>query len=131
MKLRKITRQIGLKSTSFDPEFEIKKDLLTAKHVDDINMAGKESQIDHYASEVEKVFGKCKLNKRQFVNCGVRYTQLDNGDVTTAQDEYIATLRPIVCSELTGAPAEAKATKLVNDLFVSLRGALEPLRIQP
>ena len=37
MKLRKTTRAIGLQSTSFDLEFEVKKDLLTAKHVDDIN----------------------------------------------------------------------------------------------
>ena len=48
LKLRKTTQQIGLKSTSYDPEFEIKKDLLTAKHVDDINMAGTEAAIDNY-----------------------------------------------------------------------------------
>ena len=40
------------------------------------------------------------------------------------QDEYIKTLRPIVTPELTGAAAEQDATKLVTDLFVSLRGAL-------
>ncbi len=40
------------------------------------------------------------------------------------QDEYIKTMRPIVSPELTGAPAEQEATKLVADQFVSLRGAL-------
>eukprot|EP00974_Lingulodinium_polyedra_P056359 5419879-Lingulodinium_polyedra.AAC.1 len=40
------------------------------------------------------------------------------------QDENIASLRPIVSQELTGAPPDAKATKLVADQFVSLRGAL-------
>ena len=87
-------------------------------------MAGREREIDTYTTEVEKVFGKCKLNKHQFTNCGVRYTMQDNHDVTTDQDEYIKTLRPIVSSELTGAQAEHDATKLVTDLFVSLRGAL-------
>ena len=40
------------------------------------------------------------------------------------QDEYIKQLRPITHPELTGAPAEAKATKVITDMFVSLRGAL-------
>ena len=124
LKLSKTTKKIGLKSTSYDPEFEIKKDLLTAKHVDDVNMTGKEQQVDYYTDEVEKVFGKCKLNKHQFTNCGVRHTMQQNHDVILDQDEYIGTLRPIVSPELTGAPAEKEATKNVTDLFVSLRGAL-------
>ena len=111
-------------STSYDPEFEIRKDLLTCKHVDDITMGGKDQSIDQYTKEVEKIFGKCKMNKRQFTNCGVRYTMLDNHDIALDQDEYISTLRPIVSSELTGAPADKDATKNVTDLFVSLRGAL-------
>eukprot|EP00974_Lingulodinium_polyedra_P024813 2399829-Lingulodinium_polyedra.AAC.1 len=40
------------------------------------------------------------------------------------QDEYIASLRPIVSPELTGAPPDAKAIKVAADQFVSLRGAL-------
>eukprot|EP00959_Pyramimonas_sp_CCMP1952_P459398 9478191-Pyramimonas_sp.AAC.1 len=40
------------------------------------------------------------------------------------QDEYIKQLRPITHPELTGATADAKATKLITDMFVSLRGAL-------
>ena len=40
MKLRHTTKSIGLWPTSCDTEFEVMKDLLTAKHVDDVNMAG-------------------------------------------------------------------------------------------
>ena len=40
------------------------------------------------------------------------------------QDEYIKTLRPIISAELTGAPAEALASKDVANRFVSLRGAI-------
>jgi hypothetical protein len=124
MKLRHTTKNIGLKPTIYDPEFEIMDNLLTAKHVDDVNMGGTEKNVDFYSAEVEKTFGKCKLNKHTFTNCGVRYASQDNHDIHMDQDEYIKTMRPIVSSELTGAAAEKDATKLVADLFVSLRGAL-------
>ena len=99
-------------------------DLLTAKHVDDINMAGTEKAIDNYVTAVERIFGKCKLNKHQFTNCGVQYTMTPEHNIELDQDAYIKTLRPIVHSELTGADANAECTKTVTDLFVSLRGAL-------
>ena len=94
----------------------------TAKH--DLNMTGLETEIDEYVLEVGKVFGKCKVNKHTFTNCGIWYTKLDNGDAQMDQDEYIGTLRPIVSSELTESPAEANATTSVSNQFVSLRGAM-------
>ena len=109
---------------SFDPEFEIKKKRLTAKHVDDINMAGTEKDIDEYTRVVEKEFGKCKLSKQTFTNCGVLYTTTGNHDIVCDQDEYTKTLRPIVHPGLTGQAAEKEATKTISDLFVSLRGAI-------
>ena len=51
-------------------------------------------------------------------------TKDSDGNVALDQDEYIKQLRPIQHHELTGAEAETKATKLVCDMFVSLRGAL-------
>ena len=110
MKLRRTTQRHGLKSTSYDPEFETKQDLRTAKHVDDINLTGVEANIDGYVRCVESVFGPCKVHKHTFTNCGVRYTKLANGDVEMDQDEYIKTLRPIKSYELTGKPAEQPAT---------------------
>jgi len=103
LKLRQATQslRIGLMPTAFDPEFEFKKDLMTAKHVDDVNMAGTEKEIDRHHSEVEKVFGSCKMNKHVFTNCGVRYAM----HVIMDQDVYIATMRPVAHSELTGAAA--------------------------
>ena len=126
MKLKRTTVKFGLKPTSFDPEFEIKHDLATAKHVDDVNCTGVEKVIDAYQASVEKVFGKCKSHKHEFTNCGVRYKKDASTDyaVIMDQDEYIKTLRPIVSPELTGASADKEATKAVSDLFVSLRGAL-------
>jgi len=126
MKLKKTTVNFGLKPTSFDPEFEIKEDLQTAKHVDDVNCTGIEKTYDAYQAMVEKIFGKCKSHKHEFTNCGVRYHKdaSTNYAVIMDQDEYIKTLRPIVSPELTGASADKEATKAVADLFVSLRGAL-------
>ena len=54
----------------------------------------------------------------------MRYTKDSGGNVTIDQYEYIKQPRPIQHHELTGAEAETKATKLVADMFVSLRGAL-------
>ena len=42
LKLRKTSRAIGLLPFAYDQEFEKMDGLLTAKHVDDINMAGLE-----------------------------------------------------------------------------------------
>eukprot|EP00959_Pyramimonas_sp_CCMP1952_P413109 8656665-Pyramimonas_sp.AAC.1 len=46
LKLRKTTRGFGLRPTSYDEEFETSSTLLTARHADDINMAGAEDIID-------------------------------------------------------------------------------------
>eukprot|EP00973_Karenia_brevis_P076758 10662035-Karenia_brevis.AAC.1 len=58
----------------------------------------------------KRVSGKCKINTRQYANCGVRHALQQNHDVTLDQEDYISTLRLIVHPELTGAPAETQAT---------------------
>eukprot|EP00959_Pyramimonas_sp_CCMP1952_P172067 3595328-Pyramimonas_sp.AAC.1 len=45
LKLRTTTRAMGLTPTSYDSEFEFSQDVLTAKHVDDINMTGLENKL--------------------------------------------------------------------------------------
>ena len=87
-------------------------------------MSGRESLIDHYVTEVVKVFGKYRVNMKQFTNCGVQYIQKDNGDIVLDQDVFIGARRPIMTSERTGAPAEQKGPNNFADMFVSLRGAL-------
>eukprot|EP00959_Pyramimonas_sp_CCMP1952_P408830 8567680-Pyramimonas_sp.AAC.1 len=87
-------------------------------------MTGPQKNVDDYVQRVEKVFGKCKLNKHSHTNCAVRYARNEQGDAIMDQDEYIKQLRPITHPELAGAAADAKATKLITDMFDSLRGAL-------
>ena len=97
--------------------------LLAAKHVDDIDVAALGSSIDTCVKQVDNTFGTCKLNKRARATCAVRYSKDERGSVQTDQDDDLKQLRPIALSELTGAPAEAKAAKTVTDMFASLRGA--------
>ena len=124
LKLRTVTRSLGLKPTSYDQEFETSQNLLTAKHVDDVNMAGEEDTIDKYVKAVEGTFGTCKLNRHSYTNCAVRYTKTEDGHAHSYQDGCIKQLRPIQHPELTGMNAEAKAINTATDMFVSLRGAL-------
>eukprot|EP00959_Pyramimonas_sp_CCMP1952_P411387 8620557-Pyramimonas_sp.AAC.1 len=70
-------------------------------------MAGTEGTIDTYVKCVETPF-----------------TKDEDGDVTLDQDEYIKQLRPIQHPAHPGADADAQASKMVADVFVSLRGAL-------
>eukprot|EP00959_Pyramimonas_sp_CCMP1952_P169637 3543663-Pyramimonas_sp.AAC.1 len=73
---------------------------------------------------VEDTFGQCRLNKHTCTNCAVVYTEDEGGNATLSRDEYIKQSCPIQHPELTGADADAQATKVVADMFVSLRGAL-------
>eukprot|EP00959_Pyramimonas_sp_CCMP1952_P336094 7037599-Pyramimonas_sp.AAC.1 len=87
-------------------------------------MAGTEGTIDKCVKCVEDTFGKCKLNKRTCTTCAVRYAKDEDGSVILDQAECIEQFRPIQHSELTGADADAQASKMVADMFVSLRGAV-------
>eukprot|EP00959_Pyramimonas_sp_CCMP1952_P233689 4883929-Pyramimonas_sp.AAC.1 len=86
LKLRRNARGFGLRPTSYDEEFEASNDLLTAKHVYNITMAGTEDTIDKCVKCVEDTF-----------------------------DESVKQLRPIQHPELTGAGADARATEMGAD----------------
>eukprot|EP00959_Pyramimonas_sp_CCMP1952_P093895 1964338-Pyramimonas_sp.AAC.1 len=111
LKLRRTTRGFGLRPTSDDEEFEASNNLLTAKHVDDINLAGTEDTIDKYVQRVEDIFGRCRLNKHSCTNCAVMCTKDEDGNVTLDHNSYIKQLRPIQHPEVTGADAGAQATE--------------------
>eukprot|EP00959_Pyramimonas_sp_CCMP1952_P144473 3024321-Pyramimonas_sp.AAC.1 len=100
LKLMRTTRGFGLRPTSCDEEFETSSNLLTAKHVD--------YSIWPFTHAI----------------CAVRYTKDEDGSVTLNQDEYFHQLSLIQHLELTGADAGAQSTKIVADMFVSLRGSL-------
>ena len=46
-----------------------------AKHVDDLKMVGVREEVIFILQQLEKVFGKLKVEWNNFTNCGVRHIQ--------------------------------------------------------
>eukprot|EP00959_Pyramimonas_sp_CCMP1952_P095842 2004163-Pyramimonas_sp.AAC.1 len=86
-------------------------------------MAGTEDTIDKCVKHVVDISGKCRLHKHAHASCAVRYAKDSDDNVSNGQGECVKQLRPIQHHELTGADAEAKASKMIADMPVSLRGA--------
>ena len=88
--------------TSVDAELAVKHVngtlvAMMTKHVDDLKMAGLRATILWIIEQLEKVFGKLKVEWHTFTNCGVRHIQdLATKSITLDQEEYIAALKPIV-----------------------------------
>eukprot|EP00959_Pyramimonas_sp_CCMP1952_P114843 2400905-Pyramimonas_sp.AAC.1 len=76
-------------------------------------MAGTEGAIGKCFECAEDTPGKAQTQQHTYTNCDVVCTK-DGGD----------NLRPAQHPELTGADADAKTSKMIADMFVSLRGAL-------
>ena len=60
------------------PQFKVGSDLLTAKHVDDVNMTRLGKNIDDYVSRVQTVFGACELQEC-LISDGVAQMKQDLG----------------------------------------------------
>ena len=66
IKLSQITRKLGLEPSSIDNELVLKHEggqlvLMLTKHVDDLKIAGRRALILSVIAELEKTFGKLKL----------------------------------------------------------------------
>eukprot|EP00959_Pyramimonas_sp_CCMP1952_P224361 4691538-Pyramimonas_sp.AAC.2 len=62
-------RGFGLRPTSCHEESEARPNLLFAKHVDDIYVAGTEDTIDKCVKCVEDMLGNCAFNAHIFQRC--------------------------------------------------------------
>eukprot|EP00959_Pyramimonas_sp_CCMP1952_P059247 1237247-Pyramimonas_sp.AAC.1 len=114
LKVRTVTRGFGLKPLRMTKNLRRSRpNLLTAKHVDDINMAGVGETVDKYVNCVKGTFGAEKVNKHCCTNCAMRFAKTEDGH-----------LRLVRHPELTVAAAEERGTKTPPDTFISLRGAL-------
>ena len=131
LKLGQVTRDgCGLKSVSTDSELEVlhidgNAELLMAKHVDDLKIAGTAERIKWMLSKLEAVFGSLTVHWDTFTNCGVRH-QLDvpRNTITLDQAAYIAALKPIVHRDLVGSSAEDPLEGELYTMFRSLLGAI-------
>eukprot|EP00959_Pyramimonas_sp_CCMP1952_P365106 7645425-Pyramimonas_sp.AAC.1 len=87
-------------------------------------MAGAEGAADGGVKRGEDTVGNCDLNNFTCRDCAASCTKDGDGNATLDQDECTTQRRLIQQIELTGADAEARASKMVVDMFASLRGAL-------
>ena len=82
-KLSRCTRAFGLKPLHADDQVEIlhagKLVLIIGKHVDDIKVAGEKQIVQDVIVHLERTFGKLKVTRGNFDNCGVRRTQHADG----------------------------------------------------
>ena len=131
MKLSKATRapEVGLKPLAADPECEVKHRngklvLILVKHVDDLKIAGEESEVQNLLSALEKIFGPSERNNNNFTCVGIKHTRDPDGTITLDQDEYISALKPIQHPDLVGRPLNEACTDVVTHLYWSLLGAV-------
>jgi len=129
IKLASVTRSVGLKPISTDPECEVKHKngrlvLIIAKHVDDIKITGEESEVQALLQALEHTFGKIDRNDNDFTCVGIHHFRDNSGSITLDQHEYIKSMNPIRHPDLVGSDADADCSEAVTRLFWSLLGAV-------
>jgi hypothetical protein len=97
---------------------------MIAKHVDDLKVAGRKSEVALLIAELEAVFGKLTITTGSFTNCGVRHIRHPDGSISMDQDEYIAALIPVTDPELVGKAPEASLSGTLESKYRSLLGAI-------
>lgn len=81
--------------------------LIICKHVDDLKIAGVESEVQNLILSLEKVFGKIDRNDGDFTCVGIHHSRKPDGSIELDQDEYISSMKPIIHADLTSrAPEE-------------------------
>ena len=128
-KLSRCTSAFGLTPLHADDQVEVMHQdgelvLIIGKHVDDIKVAGKPQVVTDFVAHLEKTFGKLKVTRGDFDNCGVRHVQHADGSIELNQQKYAMQLKPIISPELqSGFPESAASEQLVAQ-FISLLGAV-------
>ena len=98
--------------------------MIIGKHVDDIKVAGPAELVAEFITHLEKTFGKLKVTRGDFDNCGVRHIQRADGSVELTQQHYAMQLKPIVSPELASGVPDSPASEQLVAQFISLLGAV-------
>ena len=128
-KLSRCTSAFGLTPLHADDQVEVMhRDgelvLIIGKHVDDIKVAGQPQVVSEFISHLEKTFGKLKVSRGDFDNCGVRHVQHADGSIELNQQKYAMQLKPINSLELQSGFPESSASEQLAAQFISLLGAV-------
>jgi hypothetical protein len=98
---------------------------IMTKHVDDLKIAGEPAVVMNVLKELEKVFGELKVTWNDFTNCGVHHQQDKiTKEITLDQIHYVQNLRVIVHPQLSTGQPEDFAELSLQDLYMSLIGAV-------
>ena len=96
-----------------------------AKHVDDLKITGDKPTVIWILQQIEKVFGKLKIEWNNFTNCGVRHVQdVSTKEVTLDQILYISGIKIITHDDLRTKSAESLCTPEVHQSYWSVLGAI-------
>jgi hypothetical protein len=131
LRLRQVTKACGLKQALLDSELLFRHDqqgnliFVMSIHVDDLKFAGLPHITAEVVQKVQATFGELRTIERVFTNCGVKHTQSANDhSVIMDQTTYLASLKPIVATELVGAKPADELSEDMTLLYMSLLGAL-------
>ena len=98
---------------------------IMAKHVDDLKIAGDKATVIWILQQIEKVFGKLKIEWNNFTNCGVKHEQnTTTKEITLDQSHYISGIKVVVHDDLRTKPAESLCGPDVHAQYWSVLGAI-------
>jgi hypothetical protein len=128
LKLAQVTRTMcGLKPSTVDGELCMKHVVeagrpklvaIMTKHVDDLKLAGIVREIILILQQIEKFFGKLKIEWHEFTNCGVRHRQRKvTKESSLDQMEYASSHRIIAHLDLMSKKAEDAVCAELHSLY--------------
>ena len=98
-----------------------KLELITSTHVDDLKGGAKKQKAQELLDHLNKTFGQCKIERREFEHTGVEHKQTTNG-IYTHQIKYISQLKQIDTKTISSLADEDLVDGNVHELYSSLLG---------
>jgi hypothetical protein len=93
--------------------------------VDDVKVGWSADTLHEFVGCLEGMFGEAELEitATDFVNCGIKHIST-SGSCLLEQADYIAALKPIANSSITGCSADEKSPEPLSKRFLCLPTAL-------
>ena len=98
--------------------------LALSAHVDDLKVTGTPTMINMLLTELAKMFGELKVQRKTFEHCGIIYQQHDDYSVTTHQNHYVLGLKPIDTTSVDVTKPTQPLTKDQHEDYRSLLGGV-------
>ena len=90
-----------------------------------LKVTGDRATVIWILQQIEKVFGKMKLEWNNFTNCGVRHIQdPETKTVSLDQEDYIKGIKTCVHQDISSKPAESLCESDLHQQYWSVLGAI-------